>query len=159
MEARLRYAKPDGNAMTDQSTDSDSNPITLGVHHVGLTVPELAPTLRFFTGLLGWKEVGGNPDYPAVFVSDGNVMVTLWRAKNPDAATAFDKNNNVGLHHLALRVADTAALDRLCRVLDAADDVRIEFAPEPLRNGPARHMMCYEPGGNRIEFIVPDAGA
>jgi catechol 2,3-dioxygenase-like lactoylglutathione lyase family enzyme len=141
--------------MTNPSTNPEKQPLTLGVHHVGLTVPELAPTLRFFTELLGWKEVGGNPDYPAVFVSDGSVMVTLWRAKDPGNAAPFDKNNNVGLHHLALRVADPEMLDALYRKLDAAADVRIEFAPEPLRSGPTRHMMCYEPGGNRIEFIVP----
>jgi catechol 2,3-dioxygenase-like lactoylglutathione lyase family enzyme len=141
--------------MTNPSTNPEKQPLTLGVHHVGLTVPELAPTLRFFTELLGWKEVGGNPDYPAVFVSDGSVMVTLWRAKDPGNAAPFDKNNNVGLHHLALRVADLETLEMFYRKLDAAADVRIEFAPEPLRNGPAMHMMCYEPGGNRIEFIVP----
>jgi lactoylglutathione lyase len=145
--------------MTNQSTRTEPNPLTLGVHHVGLTVAELAPTLRFFTELLGWKEVGGNPDYPAVFVSDGSVMVTLWRAKDPDNAVPFDKDDNVGLHHLALRVADLETLDALYRKLDAADDVRIEFAPEALRNGPTRHMMCYEPGGNRIEFIVPTKSA
>ena len=141
--------------MTNPSTNPEKQPLTLGVHHVGLTVPELSPTLRFFTELLGWKEVGGNPDYPAVFVSDGSVMVTLWRVKDPGNAAPFDKNNNVGLHHLALRVADLEMLDALYRKLDAAADVRIEFAPEPLRSGPTRHMMCYEPGGNRIEFIVP----
>ena len=141
--------------MTNPSTNPEKQPLSLGVHHVGLTVPELAPTLRFFTELLGWKEVGGNPDYPAVFVSDGSVMVTLWRVIDPGNAAPFDKNNNVGLHHLALRVADLEMLDALYRKLDAAADVRIEFAPEPLRSGPTRHMMCYEPGGNRIEFIVP----
>jgi len=31
--------------------------------------------------------------------------------------------------------------------------VKIEFSPEPLRGGPAMHMMCYDPGGIRIEFI------
>jgi len=141
--------------MAIQSTKPELQPLTLGVHHVGLTVPDLAPTLHFFTELLGWKEVGGNPDYPAVFVSDGSVMVTLWRAKKPDSASPFDKNNNIGLHHLALRVADLETLDNLYRKLHAAADVPIEFAPEPLRSGPTRHMMCYEPGGNRIEFIVP----
>lgn len=145
--------------MHSSHTKPEPNPLTLGVHHVGLTVPELAPSLRFFTVLLGWKEVGGNPDYPAVFVSDGSVMVTLWRAKDPDNSIGFDKNNNIGLHHLALKVADLETLDSIYRRLDAADDVSIEFAPEPLRNGPARHMMCYEPGGNRIEFIVPAESA
>lgn len=129
--------------------------LTQGVHHVGLTVTDLDASCGFFTELLGWDKVGGNPDYPAVFISDGSVMVTLWQAKEPAHAKAFDKNNNVGLHHLAIRVADLDTLDKIYQKLAAAENVTIEFAPEPLRNGPTMHMMCNEPGGIRIEFIVP----
>ena len=132
-----------------------NRPLTQGVHHVGLTVTDLDASCDFFTGLLGWEKVGGNPDYPAVFVSDGTVMLTLWQAKEPSAARPFDKNNNVVLHHLAIRVADLDMLDMIYQKLAAAENVVIEFAPEPLRNGPTMHMMCYEPGGIRIEFIVP----
>ena len=131
------------------------HPLTQGVHHVGLTVTDLDASCDFFTGLLDWEKVGGNPDYPAVFVSDGTIMLTLWQAKEPSAAKPFDKNNNVGLHHLAIRVADLETLNKIHQKLAAAENVVIEFAPEPLRNGPAMHMMCYEPGGIRIEFIVP----
>ena len=81
-------------------------------------------------------------------------MVTLWQAQEPSVARAFDKNNNVGLHHLAIGVADLDALDRIYQRLAASDAVKIEFAPELLRGGPAMHMMCSEPGGIRIEFIV-----
>jgi catechol 2,3-dioxygenase-like lactoylglutathione lyase family enzyme len=130
--------------------------ITRGVHHVGLTVTDLDASCHFFTDLLGWEKVGGDPDYPAVFVSDGVAMVTLWQAKRPPSAVPFDKNNNVGLHHLAIKVADIATLDSIYQRLVAAEHVAIEFAPEPLRGGPAVHMMCYEPGGIRMEFIVVD---
>lgn len=129
--------------------------ITLGVHHVGLTVSDLDASTRFFTDYLGWSQVGGNADYPANFVSDGTVMVTLWLARDADSVRAFDKNNTIGLHHLAIRVVDLEMLEVLYKRLQQADDVIIEFAPELLREGPSRHMMCYEPGGNRIEFIVP----
>ena len=132
-----------------------SHPHTQGVHHIGLTVTDLDASCGFFTELLGWQKVGANPDYPAVFVSDGSVMVTLWQVKEPSAAKPFDKNNNVGLHHLAIRVADLDTLEKIYQKLAAAESVDIEFAPEPLRDGPTTHMMCYEPGGIRIEFIVP----
>ena len=132
-----------------------SKSLTQGVHHVGLTVTDLDASCRFFTELLGWQKVGGNPDYPAVFVSDGTVTLTLWQAAEPSTARPFNKNNNVGLHHLAIRVASLDMLDSIFRKLDAAENIDIEFAPEPLRGGPAVHMMCYEPGGIRIEFLVP----
>ena len=132
-----------------------SHPLTQGVHHVGLTVTDLDASCRFFCELLDWEKVGGNPDYPAVFVSDGSVMVTLWQARQPSTAKPFDKNNNVGLHHLAIRVADLGTLDRIYQKLVAAEMVDIEFAPELLREGPTMQMMCFEPCGIRIEFIVP----
>lgn len=126
--------------------------VTRGVHHIGLTVSDLEASVQFFTKLLGWEQVGGNPDYPAVFVADGSIMVTLWQTKEA-SFNSFDKSNNIGLHHLALQVASLGLLNKLHQELVEAG-VKIEFAPEPLREGPTQHMMCYEPSGNRIEFIV-----
>ena len=129
-----------------------SDSLTQGVHHVGLTVSELDASCEFFTGLLGWQRVGGNPDYPAVFVSDGVVMLTLWQTKE-SSFVPFNKNKNIGLHHLALKVGTLEALNDIHQKLIAAG-VKIEFAPELLREGPTQHMICYEPSGNRIEFIA-----
>lgn len=128
--------------------------ISQGVHHVGLTVPDLAATRAFFVDTLGFEVVGEKPDYPAAFVSDGAVMITLWQASDPASAAPFDRRHAIGLHHLALRVADAAALDTAHRRLAALDDVTVEFAPENLGDGPLRHMMCEIPGGIRVEFIA-----
>ena len=76
--------------------------ITQGVHHLGLTVPDLKKTRSFFEDILGFKLVGERPDYPAAFVSDGTVMITLWQAKDPKNARSFDRSNAIGLHHVAL---------------------------------------------------------
>ncbi len=130
---------------------------TLGAHHVGLTVPDVAAARDFFVQALGFSQVGEKPAYPAKFVSDGTLMVTLWQAEDPAAAVAFDRRRNIGLHHLALRVADAAALDVLHGDLSRRGDVRIEFAPEPLGAGPARHLMCRIPGDIRLELIAPAA--
>ncbi len=53
---------------------------TQGIHHAGLTVPDLAATRTFFEEVLGFEARGEKPDYPAVFLSDGSVMITLWQA-------------------------------------------------------------------------------
>jgi catechol 2,3-dioxygenase-like lactoylglutathione lyase family enzyme len=129
--------------------------LTQGAHHIGLTVPSLSETLAFFTGVLGFEQVGEVPEYPAAFVSDGTTMITLWQAADPAAATSFDRKNVIGLHHLALRVANGDALDELHQRVRAAPGVTIEFAPEPLRDGPTRHMMMAIPGGIRLELIAP----
>ena len=52
--------------------------LTRGVHHVGLTVPDLASARRFFVEALGYEQRGEAADYPAVFVSDGTTLITLW---------------------------------------------------------------------------------
>ncbi len=127
---------------------------TRGAHHVGLTVPDLAKTRAFFVDTLGYQQVGEVPAYPAVFLSDGATMITLWQAANPETAVPFDRKNVIGLHHLALGVENVDALDDLYGALQTNDDVAVEFAPEPLGDGPAQHMMCAIPGGIRVEFIA-----
>ena len=130
---------------------------TQGVHHVGLTVPELQSARRFFVDGLGFEQVGEVPDYPAAFLSDGTTMITLWQAEDPETAVAFDRRRVIGLHHLALKVADPQALNSLYRELEDRDDVHIEFAPEALGGGPTQHMMCRIPGNIRLEVIAPVA--
>ncbi len=127
---------------------------TQGAHHVGLTVPSLAEARRFFIDALDFEQVGEVPDYPAAFVSDGTVMITLWQAEDPSTATAFDRRRNIGLHHLALRVGSSEALGALARELGARDDTDIEFEPEGLGSTGIRHMMCRIPGNIRLELIA-----
>lgn len=130
-----------------------ANVKTEGAHHIGLTVPDVEETAAFFIDVLNFEKVGGRPAYPAIFVSDGSLMVTLWQA---DAgAAAFDRRANCGLHHMAFKVADADALAAVHAAIDAAPGAEVEFAPEPLNAGPTRHMMCRVPGGLRIEFIAP----
>jgi catechol 2,3-dioxygenase-like lactoylglutathione lyase family enzyme len=131
-----------------------SQAATQGAHHIGLTVPDLERAKTFFIDILGYSQVRERPAYSVAFVSDGSIMVTLWQVQDPATATAFDRKNVIGLHHLALKVADRAALDTLHRRLQTTDDVEIEFAPEPLGEGPVAHMMCTIPGGIRVEFIA-----
>ncbi len=127
---------------------------TAGTHHVGLTVPNLAIAMDFFQEGLGFDVVGEVPDYPAAFLSDGAVMITLWQAEKGEKATPFDRRQNLGLHHLAITVRP-GALDDLHKRLESRDDVRIEFAPESLGGGATRHMMTRIPGNIRVEFITP----
>lgn len=131
--------------------------LTRGAHHIGLTVPDLAATRGFFTEVLGFSQVGEIPDYPAVFLSDGGTMITLWQAEDPDTAVPFDRRKVIGLHHFALKVEDAAALDTVHDRLRAAEGVELEFPPEDLGGGPTRHLMCTIPGGIRMEVIAPAA--
>lgn len=129
--------------------------ITQGAHHVGLTVPSIDTTRDFFLNVLEFKQVGEVPDYPAYFLSDGTLLLTLWQATDPDTATPFDRKANIGLHHFALKVDGLDTLKSLHQTLTSTPGVEIEFAPEPLGGGPTHHMMIYIPGGIRMELIAP----
>jgi catechol 2,3-dioxygenase-like lactoylglutathione lyase family enzyme len=128
-----------------------SKSITNGTHHIGLTVSKLEDSANFFTSLLGWKEMKRNEDYPAIYVSDGSIMLSLWQTKE-QPTVQFDKNRNVGLHHVAFQVDSEDDLNSIHNRLEN-NGTKIEFAPEQLGMGPAKHMMCYEPSGIRVEFI------
>ncbi|WP_083266135.1 VOC family protein [Burkholderia lata] len=127
-------------------------PLTIGVDHIGLTVRDLAATRDFFIECLGWRQVGERPEYPAVFVSDGTVTLTLWEVKNRSSFVEFDRKSNIGLHHLALRLGSEEGLNELFSKVSQWPGVRVEFSPEALGPGPKRHAMVYEPGGIRLEF-------
>ena len=131
---------------------TNSNAITQGLHHAGFTVPDIDATGAFLLEALGFEQVGEIAEYPARFYSDGTVMITLWQVKDRSRTVAFDRHHNVGMHHVAFRVAD---LDGLYQILSSRADVDVEFAPEPLGSGGARHAMCTIPGGLRVEFIQP----
>ncbi|MDF1693340.1 MAG: VOC family protein [Zhongshania sp.] len=127
---------------------------TQGIHHLGLTVKDIHDTCGFFCDRVGFKVVGEKPDYPAIFVSDGTIMLTLWQAKSDNPTVSFDRHHNIGLHHFALRVADHKALEVLHNRLEGLAGVDIEFKPEPLGQTDIMHMMCTIPGGIRVEFIT-----
>ncbi|MDB5789354.1 MAG: glyoxalase [Caballeronia mineralivorans] len=93
----------------------DGKPLTHGIDHLGLTVRNLNVTRDFFIQCLGWTPVRERPNYPAAFVSDGHIILTLWQVANPDRLVEFDRKTNVGLHHLALRVGSRRSAQRdLC---------------------------------------------
>ena len=127
------------------------NTLTNGSHHIGLTVSKLEQSAEFFIDMLGWKEVKRNEAYPSIFVSDGQIKLTLWAVKETPSIS-FDRKTNIGLHHLALQVSSEAALERIYQRL-TENNMNVEFSPELVGNGPAKHMMCFEPSGIRLEFI------
>lgn len=135
-----------------------TNPLTTGVHHVGLALPDIDAARDFFRDALGYEVAGGVPDYPAHFISDGSTLITLWQVSDPASATPFDRRKNIGLHHLAIGVADDAALATVFDRVSAWPGAAIEFDPCPIGEGSTvRHFICAIPGGARVEFATPFA--
>lgn len=126
--------------------------LTKGIEHLGLTVRNVEESADFFIHLLGFRKIGEKKDYPAIFLTDGVVKLTLWALKQESDQRGFDRHSNVGLHHVALRV-DEERLDAISESLSRSG-VAIEFQPEFIGNGPSRHMMLSDPSGIRIELIA-----
>ncbi|WP_413283014.1 VOC family protein [Vibrio sp. MA40-2] len=138
---------------TANKTQSGDGIGTNGIHHLGLSVPNIKDTAAFFINHLNFSQVGEKPNYPAIFVSDGSVMLTLWQIKDHSHQVNFDRQQNVGLHHFALKVANLKQLETLYNRFSLVDDIEVEFAPEALNGTPLHHMMCTIPGGIRLELI------
>lgn len=125
-----------------------------GVHHVGLAVKDLKTTSHFFVKALGFDKVDERLDYPAHFVSDGTTLITLWQIDDPKKTVPFDRKKNIGLHHLAFKLNSFEDLGVMYKKIKDWPGVEIQFSPEFVEEGPAKHMIFYEPGGIRLEFIV-----
>ena len=125
--------------------------LTKGIDHLGLTVPDLDQTVSFFVNCLGWQEVGGKPDYPSKFISDGSSVLTIWQAQTSNPIR-FDRKTNLGLHHFALKVATEDDLNTLFEKVKNWPGIKVECSPEYSGNGPKVHFFVNEPGGLRVEF-------
>ena len=89
-----------------------------GVHHLRLTVSDVARTVRFYTEVLGFKKLLDLN--PGAFLSNGSVGLGIGPHPFPDRAARGDRfdENRIGLDHLSFGVASRQALDDAVRVLD-----------------------------------------
>jgi glyoxylase I family protein len=96
-----------------------SNTITTGgVHHVALTVSDVARSAQFYTDLLGFQKL---MDFgPRILVGNGSVIIGLTPPPDPSQAIQGDRfnENRLGLDHLSFSVASRADLENAVNLLD-----------------------------------------
>jgi lactoylglutathione lyase len=115
---------------------------TTGVHHIGLTVTDLARSKAFYQDLFGWKEVGDKS------------FITLWQ----ESKSGYTKAS-AGLHHFALAVGSADELAQAEQIL-RKKQVRIHYDRiVPLHDGAREaELYFYDPDGIRVELFSPDGG-
>jgi catechol 2,3-dioxygenase-like lactoylglutathione lyase family enzyme len=89
------------------------------VHHVCLTVTDVARSQAFYTGVLNFTFIS---DLPAgVFLGNGALGLALRTSAAPERAPDSDRFDEarVGLDHLSLQVASRADLEAAAAALDA----------------------------------------
>ena len=149
--------------------------------HLGLTVPDLEEAVRFYTQVIGgaelyrlgpfdaaelptmpdgrdWTEAHVNvPGARLRFavVSIGDFKLELFEYEKPeDARTTPPRNQDVGGHHLSLKVADLAEATAFLR----HRGVRL-MEPIEIDEGPAaglRGNYFLDPFGNHVELVEYD---
>ena len=140
----------------------------IGVHHVGLCVPDLDKAIEFYCGVLGMQDLWGGesdgtddifdrviglPDVKARMrmIRAGANFIELWEYKNP-APKPLDPNyppSDRGFTHIALQVTDIEAEHE--RLMKAG----MTFAGPPVRMGPMAAVYGRDPFGNIVEIYEP----
>jgi glyoxylase I family protein len=92
---------------------------TEGVHHLTLTVTNLAHAVDFYTTILGFQKA---MDLSAtrVLLANGKAILALTEAPDPSQAILNDRfnENRVGLDHVSLNVSNRNKLEEAMRQFD-----------------------------------------
>jgi catechol 2,3-dioxygenase-like lactoylglutathione lyase family enzyme len=95
-----------------------TSPIAPGaVHHIALTVTDVARSRDFYANVVGMQIVATIE--PKVFLSNGSMLLALGPA--PRQAISGDRFNEdrVGLDHISFSVGSRADLEQIAKHLDA----------------------------------------
>ena len=96
-----------------------ATPVPAGpIHHVTLTVTDVARSQEFYTTFLGFQfvaEFGSR-----AVLSNGNQLIALTPPADPAKAIPKDRfdENRVGLDHLSFSVGGRGELERAARLMD-----------------------------------------
>lgn len=118
-----------------------------GIHHVAVSIPteQHIAAVRFYRDVLGLEELG----WPE---SLANVPIIAWFSIGSDELHLLEEpTNSAGARrHICIEVDDLAPFRE-----------RLERNGETTENGdpiPGRpRFFCYDPAGNRIEFLVDES--
>ncbi len=123
------------------------------VGHVVLKVDQLDACVKFYTEVLGFEYVNRLDKPRAVFLTLGVQHHDIALFEVPATADA-PKANQVGLHHLALRVDDVAALKEGFATLQQ-HGVMVVRAVD---HGTTHSVYFNDPSGNRLELYCDIGG-
>jgi catechol 2,3-dioxygenase-like lactoylglutathione lyase family enzyme len=119
----------------------------LGIHHIAISIPAEVreQAVRFYRDILGFPELPV-PD------SIVNVPIITWFQVGRNEMHLIQEPNQGGKvrRHLCFEVDDLETFRK--RLIDAGEDIEEgELIPGRPR------FFCYDPAGNRVEFLVEEA--
>ena len=126
---------------------------TQGVHHMTLTVSDVARSMKFYTELFNFEKVADLG--PRVIMSNGVILLALTPPSDPAQAIQQDafNENRIGLDHISFSVAGMADLAAAANLLDAND---VEHG-EIIHHSPfgIAVMAIRDPDNIQIELTAP----
>ena len=130
---------------------------TNGVHHLKLTVSDVARSRDFYTSMFGFDVVGDHGS--TVLISDGTVMIGLAPPPDPSEAILRDvfSENRIGLDHLSFTVSSRDDLERAAQLLNE----RGVMCSEIVDLGPGFGiyvLMLRDPDNIQLELTAPYEG-
>lgn len=92
---------------------------TEGIHHLTLTVTNLARAVDFYTTMLGFQKAMDLSE-TRVLLANGKAILALSEAPDPSQAIPDDRfnENRVGLDHVSLNVGNLHKLEEAVRCFD-----------------------------------------
>jgi catechol 2,3-dioxygenase-like lactoylglutathione lyase family enzyme len=132
----LKFSDPKGtevelftawNALSSDQAGKAIAVVKLG--HVAYFTPDLAKTMEFYAGVLGFK------------VSDWIGDYFVFMRCNPDHHTVnFLKGDRAHMHHIAFELADFEHMKKACDILARS---KINLSWGPVRHGPGHNISIY----------------
>ncbi len=141
---------------TETTASSRTVPTVTGLHHVGLTVRDIAASEAWYNQVLGlvraFAEPHGTGEGYAVVMTHPGSGLFLGLDHHPDADRRTFSELRTGLDHLALQVTSREALDEWITHLDA---VGVEHGALFETEEPVPHALVAfrDPDGIPIELF------
>ena len=124
--------------------------------HIVLYVRDLARSVAFYRGVLGWRQVGADsPGLPFAAFSGGRTHHELLLIEVGPDATPIPRGRRVGMYHFGLKFGDSD--DDLRAVLARIRDAGVTIV------GATDHTVTHslyvlDPDGNELELYVDVPG-
>ena len=118
---------------------------SLTLHHVSMLVSNVENSLKFFSGVLGLKQLE-RPDlgFPGAWLKIGeNQQIHLLELENPDPVTGRPEHGGRD-RHVALNV------DKLAPVKEELEKYGIFYT---MSKSGRQALFCRDPDGNAVEII------
>lgn len=119
-----------------------------GIHHIKLTVSDLARSKSFYSKIPGFNVVAEYPDFVMFGVGDANIGLTTHEAERK--SDPFDEFQ-VGLDHLAVKLASEEDLQEAVGFLDAEG---IDHSKVKKQSNGIKIVIFRDPDNIQLEFAA-----